>query len=49
MANINKEAMKKGYLEMAEINLILTQEFFHLENEGEKLNEMGAKETKEKA
>ena len=35
---IRHEAIGKGYQEMSEINKQISEEYFHLENEGEKLN-----------
>lgn len=49
MRRINYDEMAKGYQEMAEINLTISQEFFHLEKEGESLYEMDFKETESKA
>ena len=37
MRKIDKDAMAKGYEEMANINLVIAQEDFHLEEEGAKL------------
>lgn len=41
--------MAKGYEEMGELNLQLSNEYFSLENEGEKLNEMGKGEEQKRA
>lgn len=43
------KAMAKGYQEMGELNLQISDEFFLLETEGERLNEMDTKESKNKA
>lgn len=43
--NIDKNKMAKGYEEMGAINLKIVQEFFHLEVEGEKFNEVDRKKT----
>lgn len=40
MKTINYAEMARGYQEMGAINLAISQEFFHLENEGEKVYEM---------
>ena len=37
MEKIDVLEMGKGYMEMANINLTITNEFFHCETEGEKL------------
>lgn len=49
MRKIDKLAMGKGYEEMANINLTIAQEDFHLEQEGERLNEMDTEERKSQA
>jgi hypothetical protein len=49
MAKIDKLAMRQGYKEMAEINLTITKEDFHLEDEGAKIYEMATEETKKEA
>lgn len=40
MKKFDKLAMRKGYLEMADINLTIAQEDFHLETEGASIYEM---------
>lgn len=35
----------KGYIEMGEINLAISEEFFLLEDEGEKIYEMDSEKT----
>jgi hypothetical protein len=37
MKKIDKNAMAQGYVEMAKVNLMITQEDFHLESEGASL------------
>ena len=51
MRKIDKEMMSKGYMEMAEINLTIAQEDFHLENEGANLgyDKLDSEESKGKA
>ncbi|MCR4362082.1 hypothetical protein JDW21_19130 [Bacillus subtilis] len=46
MKKIDKLAMAKGYEEMANINLAIVEECFHLETEGEKIYEMDTKKGK---
>lgn len=43
------KAMAKGYQEMGELNLEISQYCFLVEDEGEKLNEMGSKESESQA
>lgn len=41
------EDIAEGYIQMGDINLEISQEFFHLEEEGEKIhNGMGTKRKK---
>lgn len=40
-----REIMRQGYEEMGEINLGISEEMKHLEDEGEKVNEMATKNT----
>ena len=47
--NVDKKAMELGYEAMANINLTIAQEDFHLETEGERLNEMDTTKTEGKA
>lgn len=51
MRKIDKNAMGNGYLEMAEINLTIAQECFHLETEGANLGygELDSKKSKGKS
>jgi hypothetical protein len=51
MRKIDKVEMGRGYQEMAEINLTVSQEYFHLEDEGANLGygEMDTEETEGKA
>lgn len=49
MRNIDKTKMANNYKIMGEINLSICGDFFLLENEGEKLNEMDFKKRKSKA
>lgn len=45
-----RKAMKKGYQEMAELNLTIAQEDFHLEDEGARLGyEMDSTKTEGEA
>jgi hypothetical protein len=47
MKKINLKEMKKGYIEMGEINLLISRDSFHLEEEGEILTyEVATKKTK---
>lgn len=41
--------MAEGYQEMGELNLQISEEFSFLENEGDKMNEMGSTKTESKA
>ena len=46
---IRHEEIGKGYREMSEINKQISEEYFHLENEGEELShEMDSKEAEDK-
>lgn len=46
---IRNEEIGKGYREMSEINKQISEEYFHLENEGEELSyEMDSKEAEDK-
>lgn len=39
MENFNVESIAKGYVEMAEINLSIVEEYFYLEDEAMKIGE----------
>lgn len=41
--------MARGYQEMGELNLEISNAYFFLEEEGEKINEMGAEKSKKRA
>lgn len=51
MRKIDKEKMGRGYMEMAEINLTIAKECFHLENEGANLgyDKLDTKKVEDKA
>lgn len=49
MRKINHEEIGQAYIEMGAINLQISQEFFHLEEEGAKKYEMDSKKAEGEA
>jgi len=49
MKKIDKIEMANGYVFMGDINLSISRDYFHLEDEGEKFDEMDRKKAKGKA
>lgn len=46
MKKFDKLAIRQGYIDMANINLSIAQEYFHLETEGAKYYEVDKAEAK---
>lgn len=49
MRKINKDEMALAYVQMGAINLEMSEAYFHLETEGEQVNEVGSTKGKERA